>query len=306
MTWPAVVAWIIIVVGILPRSPIYLVYIFFGLGAFKSLSLLPEGSVALLPQACCGVFLVCKLLYSDGRLLRALDTAIDPAKLGLLFGFLFYSLFATYVMPRFFAHMVEVVSMNSEVSWATPLAPAVSNIAQSGYMVMSVGIALVFTLYGESAYFRRHYMRAFFVLIASGVADMTLGGPLLEPFRNSYALLVDVEVMGAKRVVGLMPEASIFGSACVGAAANLVFLRPCFENAGVRNYLVPLAILGLLTMVALSTSSSGYVGLAVLAMAFAATGCAVPGLPMLLIGMGLNGRRSLPYWRRSSSLPSLQ
>jgi hypothetical protein len=42
MTWPAVVAWIIIVVGILPRSPIYLVYIFFGLGAFKSLSLLPE------------------------------------------------------------------------------------------------------------------------------------------------------------------------------------------------------------------------------------------------------------------------
>jgi hypothetical protein len=138
-------------------------------------------------------------------------------------------------MPRFFAH-VEVVSMNSEVSWATPLAPAVSNIAQSGYMVMSVGIALVFTLYGESAYFRRHYMRALligdFVLIASGVADMTLGGPLLEPFRNSYALLVDVEVMGAKRVVGLMPEASIFGSTCVGAAANLVFLRPCFEMRG--------------------------------------------------------------------------
>jgi hypothetical protein len=83
------------------------------------------------------------LLYFDGRLLRALDTAIDPAKLGLLFGFLFYSLFATYVMPRFFAHMVEVVSMNSTVSLATPLAPAVSNIAQSGYMVMSVGIALV-------------------------------------------------------------------------------------------------------------------------------------------------------------------
>jgi hypothetical protein len=51
MTWPAVVAWIIIFVGILPRSRIYLLYSFFGLGAFKSLSLLPEGSVALLPQA---------------------------------------------------------------------------------------------------------------------------------------------------------------------------------------------------------------------------------------------------------------
>jgi hypothetical protein len=109
-----------------------------------------------------------------------------------------------------------------------------------------------------------------FVLIASGVVDMTLGGPLLEPFRNSYALLTEVEVLGSKRVVGLMPEASIFGSTCVGAAANLVFLRPCFENAGVRNYVVPLAILGLLAMVALSTSSSGYVGLAVFAICFAA------------------------------------
>ena len=272
MTWPAVVAWIIIFAGILPRSPIYLLYIFFGLGAFKSLSVLPEGSVTLVPQACCGVFLVCKLLYFDGRLLRAFDTAIDPAKLGLLFAFLFYSLFATYVMPRFFAHMVEVVAMNAQFSWATPLEPAVSNIAQSGYMMMSVGIALVFTLYGESGYFRRHYMRALlmgdFILIATGIADITLGD-LLEPFRNAYALLTDVEVLGAKRVVGLTPEASVFGSTCVAAAANLIFLRPCFENAKVRNSLVPLAILGLLAMVALSTSSSGYVGVAVLAMAFA-------------------------------------
>ena len=275
MTWPAVVAWIIIFVGILPRSPIYLLYIFFGLGAFKSLSMLPAGNVVLVPQACCGVFLVCKVLYFERNLPRAVDTASDPAKLGLLFAFLFYSLFATYVMPRFFAHMVEVVSMNFEVPWATLLAPAGSNIAQSCYMMMSVGIALVFTLYGESAYFRRHYMWALliegFILIASGLADMTLGATgLLEPFRNAYVLLVEAEVLGSKRVVGLTPEASSFGSACVGAMANLVFLRPCFENARVRDYLVPLAILGLLTMAALSTSSSAYVGLVVFAICFAA------------------------------------
>jgi O-antigen ligase len=56
----------------------------------------------------------------------------------------------------------------------------------------------------------------------------------------------------------------------VAALANLVFLRPCFENDRLRNYLVPLVILGLLAMAALSTSSAGYVGLAVFAMVYAA------------------------------------
>jgi hypothetical protein len=278
MTWPAVVAWILIVLGLLPRSPLYLLYLYFALGPFASLSLLGEASVPLIPQACCGVFLVCKILFSKGQLSRAFDAAIDPARLGLLFAFLVLALFSAYEMPRLFAHMVEVIPTNPEVGWATMLEPTSANISQSAYMTLSVGIALVFALSGENASFRHHYMRALWVgtlvLIATGLADITLTtaglAGLLEPFRNAYAQLNNVEgpVLG-KRVVGLTSEASVYGMFCVAAAANLAFLRPCFANVHLRNYLLPLTILGLLIMVVVSTSSSAYVGAAVFAMVYA-------------------------------------
>ena len=61
MTWPAVVVWILILPGIFLSSPLYLLYLFFSLGVFGSLSVLPGDSVPLVPQACCGVFLFFRL-----------------------------------------------------------------------------------------------------------------------------------------------------------------------------------------------------------------------------------------------------
>jgi hypothetical protein len=105
MTWPAVLSWILIFAGLLPRSPLFLLYLFFGFGAFGTLTLLPFGSVNLLPQAVCSIFLICKIVFSKGQLSRAVDMAIDPAKLGLFFAFTGYAVFSAYAMPRFFAHM---------------------------------------------------------------------------------------------------------------------------------------------------------------------------------------------------------
>lgn len=275
MTWAAVLAWALILVAALPRGPVVLLYLFFGFGAFGSLNLLPEGNgvATVLPQAACAVFLIGKILFSKGQIPRAFDAAIDPTKLGLLFAFLFYGLFSAYVMPRFFAHMVEVVEMAATAPWATPLRPTLGNLTQSAYILLSVGCALAFTISGEQTAFRRHYIRANWIggiaLILAGLADMTVPADLLEPFRNAYALLTSAEVMGVKRVVGLMPEASSYGTSCVGAAATLIFIRPCFEGAFLRNYLVPLTGLFLLLMAVLSTSSSAYVGLAVFALLFA-------------------------------------
>ena len=42
MTWPAVLSWILIFAGLLPRSPLFLLYLFFGFGTFGSLTLLPS------------------------------------------------------------------------------------------------------------------------------------------------------------------------------------------------------------------------------------------------------------------------
>jgi hypothetical protein len=128
MTWPAVDALVLMFLGMLPRSPYFLLYLFFGLAPFGSLSMLGDtGGVNILPQSVCGVLLVCKLLLAKGQISRAFDTAIDPAKLGFLFAFLFYALFSAYGMPRFFAHMMEIVEMN-------PVNPGVSASAGDGQL----------------------------------------------------------------------------------------------------------------------------------------------------------------------------
>ncbi|HUB65692.1 MAG TPA: hypothetical protein VL996_14815 [Methylocella sp.] len=272
MTWPVVVMWILLFAGLVLPGPLPLLYLFFSLGAFASLNLIPNDSFTLLPQMACAALLVLKILLSRGQLSRAFDAAIDPSRLGLLFAYLAYGLFSSYVMPRFFAHVVEVVPMTAKVPWPVPLVPTGGNINQSALTTLSVGVVLVITLAGENAVFRRHSMLALWiggiVLFATGIADMTMPESLLEPFRNAYVLLVDVQVYGVKRVVGLTPEASAFGPLCVAAAASLTFLRPCYENVRLRNLFVPLTILGLLTMAALSTSSSAYLGLAAFAMVF--------------------------------------
>jgi hypothetical protein len=278
MTWPAVVALLLMFFAMLPRSPYFLLYLFFGFGPFASLSMLGDaGGVNILPQSVCGVLLVCKLLLAKGQIPRAFDVAIDPSKLGFLFAFLFYGLFSAYVMPRLFAHMMEIVEMNPVNPGVSLLQPAMANYNQSAYMMLSVGIALAFAVYAERANFRRHYIQALWVmgvvLIATGLVDLFMAAAglesLLEPFRNAYSILSKAEVLGAKRVVGLTPEASSYGTMCVAAASNLVFIRPCFERALLRNYLVPLTSLSLLAMAVLSTSSAAYVGLAVFSLLFA-------------------------------------
>jgi hypothetical protein len=278
MTWPAVLSWILIFAGLLPRSPLFLLYLFFGFGAFGTLTLLPFGSGNLVPQVVCSMFLICKIVFSKGQLSRAVDMAIDPAKLGLFFAFTGYAVFSAYAMPRFFAHMVEVIDLNSVVApWAAPLEPTLANVNQSVYATLSCGTALAFSLAGGNASFRRHYLQAILVgglfFIATGLADMMFTESheeLLEPFRNAqYALLTNAEILGSKRIVGLMPEASGYGPPCVVAAASLTFLRPCYEKVWLRNYLVPLTIAGLLAMAWLSQSSTAYLGLAAFAVVFA-------------------------------------
>ena len=144
---------------------------------------------------------------------------------------------------------------------------------------MSAGVVVAFFLKGESASFRRHFLYAILTggisLIAAGIADFTLTNSghvdLLEPFRNAnYALLTNADIAGDKRIVGLMPEASAYGSACVISLAILAFLRPCFENRWLRDLIAPLVIGGLVAMAAGSLSSTAYGGLGIFAVICAA------------------------------------
>jgi hypothetical protein len=280
MTWPAIVALVWITICLVPRSPLPLLYLSFILSTITTLSLNPsEGGTNILPGAVCAAIFVCKIVLAADRLPKAVDAAIEPAKLNILFVFLGYALFTAYVLPRLFARMVEVVPLNADANWPVALTPISANYSQSAYLALSVGVALAFFLQGESSYFRRHFIQAVLVgglsLIVTGIADFTLTTlghtDLLDPFRNAkYALLTNVEILGAKRVVGLMPEASAYGSSCVASVATLAFLRPCLENRWLRNLLAPLTIVGLVAMAVSSLSSTAYGGLGVFGAAYTA------------------------------------
>ncbi len=261
------------------RGP-WLLYAFFVFGAFGTLNMIPHeavGGLNLSAQTFCALFLIAKILLAKGNPGRAMAAALDPARLGVLFIFLAYGFLSAYVMPRLFAHLVEVIPIAVTLPWAVPLEPTAANFTQPRTMALSVGMTLAFTLVGGSANFRDHYLQALLlgglVLIATGLVDMTMASlglaDLLEPFRNvSGNPLVDDHMLGAKRVVGLMPEASSYGGVCCEAAVGLTFLRPCFHNR-LRDLVVPPTILGLIAMAMLSTSSTAYVGLIIFAVIFA-------------------------------------
>ena len=279
MTWPAFVLWAMIIGALFMRGPVALLYLFYASGAVGTLVMAPAnvvGGINLLPQSFCALFLLLKLLVRPGGSARVLQLATNPRELGFLTLFLVWSVFAAYAMPRFFMGRVDVIPITVAVADPQPLVPTSANFTQSAYMVLSAGLIYVCAVFSRSADFQRHFMRANLiasvVLVLTGVADLaTQGTDVLAPFRNAtYGLATDVELLGSKRVVGLMPEASTYGAACVSILSVLLFLRANFEPR-LRRIAVPVTITGLVVMALLSKSSTGYVGLGILGLTYVAS-----------------------------------
>jgi hypothetical protein len=282
MTWPAVVGWIIIAFGLMVRGP-FLLYAFFAFGAFGTLNMIPHEAVGGLnmgPQSFCAVFLILKILLAGDNGRRAVEAALDPRRLGILFLFLIYAIFSAYLMPRLFDHGALIIPVSSKdpIPSPIPLEPTLANVTQSAYMTISVFMTLAFAIAGQSAEFRNHYLKAMLfggvVLIVTGLIDMVTASSgladLLKSFRtiDEANLLIDDHVGDMKRVVGLMSEASSYGAVCTAAAGVLAMLRACFPER-LRNRAVPPVIVGLVVMSFLSTSSTAYVGLSAFAAVFA-------------------------------------
>ncbi|PXW50972.1 hypothetical protein [Methylobacterium sp. B4] len=276
MSWPAALLWVLILAAAFSNGP-GLLYLLMICGAFGSLQMLPgSGGANLLPQSACAAVFIGKVMIQPGNIRRGIEAALDPQRLVLFSAFLAYALFGALVLPRVFSGMIEVVPVSAFRFGTDILKPGAGNITQSGYMALSYAATLAFTVIGQTEAMRAHYRRALLsaacALVATGLVDLITFslnlGAVLEPFRTAtYALLTDVEAEGAKRVVGLMPEASSYGTACVGMAAALVFTQPLYR-AGNEQVLVMVAIGGLVLMTMLSTSSTAYVGLAVFGLVY--------------------------------------
>ncbi len=283
MDFPSVIFWVLMVIGLRSRGPLML-YIFFGLLPFETTAVVPPalvGGVTFTPGWMAMAFLTLKVILLQPSLSDALAPLTDLRRIGLLAACTVYGVVSAFFFPRLFEGAIDVFAMRAELQVAIPLQPSSANITQTFYFVMTTLGVLSFYLVARTPQLKPHLFNALLfggaVTALAGVVDITtytLGlGALLEPFRTAtYAFLVDSEVLGAKRVVGLSSEASAYAGLCMSFATPIFFLRQSFQTARTRNLIAPATFLVLVVMIALSTSSTGYVGMAVLGAVLVAYG----------------------------------
>ena len=270
---PIALYWMLAIWGLFSRRPV-LLFLFFATLPFGSLAVVPPALTAgltFLPTPMTGLLLVLKTFTNQQRLLIGIASALDFRRLGVLFAFWVVALVVTIFMPRLFAG-VMIIPVRGDLSGAAPLFASAQNISQLAYLTISVTMVFAFAQILKTRAMRQTALHAMVlaaaVAVVTGFLDFASQyvplSAVLEPFRTAtYALLVDVEVLGGKRVVGLMPEASSFGGLCLALLSHLYFLRRGILSDRIRDVYVPPLMVALLVLSWLSTSSAAYVGLAI-------------------------------------------
>lgn len=278
MTLPVILVWLVILAALMFRRS-WILFLFMSSMAFGDLTLLPlglTGGLNLPAQTVCAALLVGFTLLEADLRARALHWALDFRYLGALALFGAYGVVSALLMPRLFSGLVYVYGLNTP-GYETPLGPTSANFSQIVYVWISIAIAFYVALSMGRPGFLRRYMQAIafagLLLALTGIVDYAAGiagaESLLSGFHNAgYNLLDNETIAGTKRVVGFMPEASVYGQACCEVLGFLVFNFSLFERKFRRLVLFPL--IGTLVYLTIeSTSSTGYLGLCAIAGLFA-------------------------------------
>jgi hypothetical protein len=179
-----------------------------------------------------------------------------------------YSIIGAYCLPRLLAGDTFIFALRAQSPYAVLLGPSTSNFTQSVYFTADLVCFVVLSAFAANGGIRLLGAAALFCaalnLIFAGldlVTYFTNTAELFSPIRNAnYAMLDEVEIAGLKRIVGSFTEASSF------ASATLLYFSFTIQLwlTGIRPRLtLTLALLSLLALV-LATSTTGYVGLAVI------------------------------------------
>lgn len=268
--------WAVALWGLLGRRRPVLVYLFFAMLPLGTFAVVPpqmSGGLSLLGAPMTALLLTVREfgLQPDGaRRLAGLAFRCRPGR--LLISYWCVAALVTAFAPRFFQGRIEVIPMSGNSFRPTPLAPTLQNFSQMAYLTVSVlavfAFASVFQRPGERAHLTRGLLVAGVVTIVTGVADLlSMSLPIqgyLQPFKTAQYRLLDDAILadGAKRVVGLMSEASAFGGLSVTLFVLLYFMRQGFDSPELRRWLA-WTTTGLGIMSILSTSSAGLVAIAV-------------------------------------------
>jgi hypothetical protein len=279
MNYPALIFWLLIAWSVTASRGTLLVLLLASI-PFASLALLPPAflGMSILPQQMFAVVLILKVVTPELMPLSPkLLTALRLRHLGCLALFLLVGIVATVIAPRLFQGEVVIVPMR-EAFKTDLLSPILPNLTQSGYVALSVMTVFAVTLMVDDPGFVETLLAGLLaggtVCAVTGLIDLAAASTgmesLLEPFRNAdYAYLTEASVADVKRVVGFTPEASAYGPICVDFAAGIGLLRTLYAE-GLQRILATMVAIGLVVMALLSTSSTAYVGVAVLGLVYAA------------------------------------
>jgi hypothetical protein len=276
--YPALFFWGLVPFSAIASSRTVLVILLASM-PFAGFAVVPTvlvGGVTVLPQSVFAVLLVLKVVGPDVMPLSPnLVTALGLRHLGFLGLFLLVGAVATVIMPRLFAGEISVFPIRE--SWKLDLLhPTIGNLTQLGYVALSTMTAFAVALMAQEQKFVETLLRGMLVggvvCIVTGLVDIAAASAglqdLLKPLRNAeYAYLTNAGIADLRRVVGLTPEASAYGAICVQFAAALALLRTFYAEGRERAF-ATIVLFGLIVMAVLSTSSTAYIGLAVLALAY--------------------------------------
>jgi hypothetical protein len=212
----------------------------------------------------------------------ALGQLFRPGSAGLwLLAFLAYAAFATVFFPRIFEGATEVFAIGRVSDGLgiviRPLAPNNGNLSQLFRMILSVtafaAAALILWRWPDSTRVVLAVTVATVVHVVLGLADITTNFLnvefLLDPIRTAnYALTLGQKMAGLNRMIGGYPEASSFGYYSLGVLG--FWLAYWYRQPTPSRRTTAMLLLSLFVTLR-STSSSAYVGLALLLSVFVVT-----------------------------------
>lgn len=266
----------LISLGRSPAFSVYMVFLSTLLGASAAAILTALGGASLQPAHLMLAFVLLKIGTNPYRLADGLSSLSFPRPGFWLLITVLYSLVGAVLITRLFAGSTNVYAIARLGDGArialVPLAPTTGNLTQSLYFASDLLAYVAF--YACSRELGSRSLEVLcsaavvcaFVNLAFGVIDLatylTGTGELLSFLRNAgYAMLVEVEMAGFKRVVGSFSEASSYGSASLFLFAFTGKLW--LEEASTRR--AGLGAAAALTAVVASTSTTAYAGLAIVA-----------------------------------------
>ncbi|WP_099864364.1 O-antigen ligase family protein [Pararhizobium haloflavum] len=214
-----------------------------------------------------GTMVIRRHLWSE------LGTAFATIRVNwLIVGLVAYAIIGAWLFPRFFLGQTSVFVQSSSRYGVVEasLAPVNSNITQTAYFTLgaitSIGLSVLLLARDRLEQVRRGFLVWASLHCAMGAIDLVGklagAGDLLAPIRTAnYVNLTEASEGGFWRIAGAFSEASSFGAVSL---ACIAFSYTYWRKSGSR-YARNLTF-ALLVLLLLSTSSTAYVGIAIISL----------------------------------------